>query len=87
MHVLIICEYQREIINGQEKVDTVISPIMRLLGCFSNAKGQRTQLSMVRFDRISNSFEMSCMSSENDWLKKKKKKKHREKVETPFSSL
>ena len=48
---------------------------MRLLGCFSDAKGQRTQLSMVRFDRISNSFEMSCMSSENDWLKKKKKKK------------
>ena len=49
-------------------------PIMRLLGCFSDAKGQQTQLSMVRFDRISNSFEMSCMSSENDWLKKKKKK-------------
>ena len=71
MHVLIICEYQREIINGQEKVDTVISPIMRLLGCFSDAKGQRTHLSMVRFDPISNSFEMSCMSSENDWLRKK----------------
>ena len=47
---------------------------MRLLGCFSDAKGQRTQLSMVRFDPISNSFEMSCMSSENDWLKKKQSK-------------
>ena len=55
-------------------------PIMRLLGCFSDAKGQRTQLSMVRFDPISNSFEMSCMSSENDWLKKKTPRKGRDTV-------
>ena len=47
---------------------------------FSDAKEQRTQLSMVRFDPISNSFEMSCMSLENDWLKKKTPRKGRDTV-------
>ena len=57
------------------------------MGIFSHAQGQLTPQLVVGSGRISNSFEISCMSWLPASLKKEWMKNHCEKVETPSFPL
>ena len=63
MHVLIICKYHKDwIINSREKWRQRFSDC-KSMRIFSHAHGQLTLQLIVGSDRISNSFEISCMSA------------------------